>query len=81
MLLTMLPGSLLRIHALTTFVHPCTAGWQDWLRLENANNSKLTDIQVNEPLDRSILCSFRELSRDSEVSWMIFPAKEGVDID
>ena len=42
---------------------------------------KLTDKQVNEPLDRSILCSFRELPRDSEVSRMIFPAKEGVDID
>ena len=54
--------------------------WPEVL-LENANNSKLTDKQVNEPLDRSILCSFRELSRDSEVSWMIFPAKEGVDID
>ena len=42
---TMLPGSLLRIHALATFVHPCTAGWQGWLRLENANNSKMADLE------------------------------------
>ena len=48
---------------------------------EIANNSKMADKQVNEPLDRSILCSFRELPRVSEASRMIFPVKEGVGIN